>query len=118
MKFIITAPPFNEKSAGCVMLYTLSNKLKELGYDTEIIPLTQPQVIPDDTILIYPEIIDGNPFGAKNVVRYFLNREGYVSGNKVNAGPNDFNFSFSQVVSSKSTRDCQTRKSQPTFPRS
>lgn len=97
MKFVVTAPPYNEKSAGCVMLYTLRDELKGLGYDAEIMQFNQSQPVNDDSIVIYPEVIDGNPLGAKNVVRYFLNREGYASGNKVNASPNDFILVFNKL---------------------
>ena len=97
MRFVITAPPYNEKSAGCVMLYTLRDELKGLGYEADIMQFDKSQPVSDDTIVIYPEVIDGNPLGAKNVVRYFLNREGYASGNKVNASPNDFILVFNKL---------------------
>ena len=97
MKFVVTAPPYNNKSAGAVMLYTLCDELKRLGFDAEIMQFDKAAPIPDDAIVIYPEVIDGNPLKAKNVVRYFLNREGYASGNKVNAGPNDFILAFNKL---------------------
>lgn len=97
MKFIITAPPYNEKSAGCVMLYTLHDELKNCGYDAEIMQFDMPYHVDDNTIVVYPEVVSGNPLGAKNVVRYYLNREGLASGNKVNAGPNDFILAFNKL---------------------
>ena len=97
MKFVVTAPPYSDKSAGIVMLYLLRDELKGLGYDAEIMPFDKPITIPDDTIVIYPEVVDGNPLGAKNVVRYYLNREGLASGNKVNASPNDFILAFNKL---------------------
>lgn len=97
MKFVVTAPPYSDKSAGIVMLYTLRDELKNLGYDAEIMPFEKPITIPDDAIVVYPEVVDGNPLGAKNVVRYYLNKEGMASGNKVNASPNDFILAFNKL---------------------
>jgi hypothetical protein len=97
MKFIVTAPPYNPKSAGCIMLYLLCDELKGLGYDAEIMQFDKPKKIDDKSIVIYPEVIEGNPLEAKNVVRYYLNREGFASGNRVNASPNDFILSFDKL---------------------
>ena len=38
--------------------------------------------IQDDVITIYPEVISGNPFNAKNVVRYVLYYPGWHAGDK------------------------------------
>ena len=40
-----------------------------------------------DLIVIYPEIVFGNPLGAKNVVRWFLHNPGFFSG-KIYYGQN------------------------------
>jgi hypothetical protein len=48
-------------------------------------------------ILIYPEIIFGNPLGAKNVVRYMLNKEGALKSWGMNAASNDFFLTHSQL---------------------
>lgn len=47
-------------------------------------------------VVIYPEIIIGNPLNANNVVRYFLNSDGAVTG--VNSGykSDDFCLAFSR----------------------
>ena len=97
MKFVVTAPPYNDKSAGIVMLYTLCDELKRQGYEAELMQFDKPIAIADNEIVIYPEVIDGNPLRAKNVVRYYLNREGMASGNKVNASPNDFILAFNKL---------------------
>jgi hypothetical protein len=33
--------------------------------------------------VMYPEVMLGNPFGAKRVIRYFGNREAYCNGKKI-----------------------------------
>ncbi|KMY85437.1 hypothetical protein BUMB_02526 [Candidatus Paraburkholderia calva] len=38
----------------------------------------------DECIIVYPEALLCNPLNGKRVVRYFLNRDGIVSGRKVN----------------------------------
>lgn len=97
MKFVVSAPPYTDKSAGVVMLYLLRDELKGLGYDAEIVLFDTIKPISDDTIVIYPEVIEGNPLKAKNVVRYFLNREGLASGNRVNPSPDDFILAFNAM---------------------
>lgn len=110
MKFLICAPPYNEKSGGIVVLHDLRKEMVDLGYDAHLAiftPVTTTQTRYDSTtdiqdvvengVVIYPEVITGNPLGAKRVVRYFLNKEGAASGNKVEAGENDFILAFSKI---------------------
>ena len=99
MKFLICAPPYNDKSAGIVVLHELHQDMVNLGYDAHLCIFqntafsrmmftskTDLQDIVDNGIVIYPEVIRGNPLRAKRVVRYFLNREGAASGNPVDIG--------------------------------
>ena len=48
-------------------------------------------------IVIYPEVIVGNPLGAAQVVRYFLNKDGGLSGLPTQYQPNDYKLAFSKV---------------------
>jgi hypothetical protein len=48
-------------------------------------------------IVIYPEIVIGNPLNAKHVVRYFLNKDGAISGKKSEYQKSDFCLAFSKV---------------------
>lgn len=46
-----------------------------------------------DAVVIYPEVVDGNPLKGKNVVRWLLNKPGELS-NKVEYGKDDLFFFF------------------------
>ncbi|AZK60963.1 hypothetical protein [Pectobacterium versatile] len=47
----------------------------------------------ENSIIIYPETVAGNPLRAKNIVRWFLHHPGYQSGN-VNYNSGEIYFSF------------------------
>lgn len=115
MKFVIVSPSFNHKSEGVVVLHELAVDLKTLGFDSRIllIDVRDPSYnsfltvenaqqlglenhnliiknsseLSGDDIFIYPEIISGNPLNAKNIVRYFLNKEKHMTGvaNKIDS---------------------------------
>lgn len=52
----------------------------------------------EDAYVIYPETIVANPLMAKNVVRYFGNKDGYCNGRSVVIGDNDFIVAHSKVI--------------------
>jgi len=82
MKFLIFSPPYRNSSAGIRVLHRLAQELIKLGYrsfvftDWRETARLRPYV--GDCVVVYPEVIRGNPLGAKNVVRYVLNTPGYL----------------------------------------
>ena len=51
-------------------------------------------VFDDDWIIIYPEIVVGNPLQAKNVVRWLLYKPGVLEHKKIYFGQNELYFKF------------------------
>jgi len=124
MRFLVVSPRYYHKSEGVVVLHQLANDLRGLGHEAGIIwldvnntncdtflinhsPRTSGLLYsdlvienfddynPELDIVIYPEIVPGNPLAAKRVVRYFLNREGFcLKNNRVNPDPSDFIMAF------------------------
>jgi protein O-GlcNAc transferase len=123
IKFLIVAPYYTDKSAGIVVLHELCSSLNILGHQAAMIltgsgqytifndescygPSLQRYKLKDksefnefirDGIVIYPEIETGNPLGGARIVRYLLNREGFVANNSINASEKDFILSFSNL---------------------
>lgn len=95
IKFAIWAPHWEPNSGGLIALFKLAHNLTALGEKTYLISpnknnewlgeLAGPEIIDDNTFVIYPEIICGNPFNAKNVVRWILNTPGAVGGDGIYA---------------------------------
>jgi hypothetical protein len=48
-------------------------------------------------LIIYPEIIYGNPLNGKNIIRYLLNKEGALKKWGMNAGATDYMLVFSKI---------------------
>ncbi|MDR0674305.1 MAG: hypothetical protein LBF93_11800 [Zoogloeaceae bacterium] len=107
--YYISAPHYTQKSAGHRALHHLCHLLNELGYEAYVQahpPKTNPylrtplltqetlarhQATGRTPIVVYPEIISGNPLGQEVVVRWLLNRAGHLGGDK-NFRPDDLIF--------------------------
>lgn len=98
MKFYIYSPPLtNNISNGIHALHQLCNNINSLNYTCSIInwgDTIQPNT---NDIIIYPEVIQGNPLNFKHIVRYMLNREGYILGNTINQTPDDYILTWSNL---------------------
>lgn len=109
--YIIWCPDYVATSGGIKVLQRLWYELKMKGQEvytnariqnpawaTEWFPEDHLRVIAQekDAISVYPEITFGNPFNSRTVVRYVLNRPGFLSGPK-EYPPSDLVFPFSMV---------------------
>lgn len=84
MKFVVYTPGAIETSGGHNVLFRLAKLLSERGHDSKIFVnemngrpiiytnLARREDVTEDTIVIYPEGIIGNPLGAKRIVRWIL----------------------------------------------
>ncbi len=104
--YYIVAPPYIRQSAGVRVLHLLCHSLNRLGHtaymvicnsrpwrgdqvDVDLLtPILTPHIARNHhargltPIMVYPETITGNPYGAPCVVRYVLNFPGLLGGTK------------------------------------
>jgi O-antigen biosynthesis protein len=101
--YYIFSPPYNHNSGGVKVLYKLCEKLKEAGQTAFIINYTSDEVAlqiqQEDAIMVYPEIITGNPYNAKTVARYVLYYAGILGGEKI-YDSKELVFSYSKLYDS------------------
>lgn len=71
-------------------------------FNTPVIDVSNHLSIIDDSIVIYPEIIFGNPLNAKNVVRWILYEPGKHTGS-VYYPPGELHFLFNSQIKSFSS---------------
>lgn len=83
--YSVWCPPFEVTSGGIRVLYGLVGWLLSKGQ----IVVPNAKAIDGEYITIYPEIVNGNPFGAENVVRYILATPGVMASGGV-PGPTTF----------------------------
>ncbi|OIQ92727.1 hypothetical protein GALL_253300 [mine drainage metagenome] len=119
--YYIVAPPYTRFSAGVKSLHLLCHSLNRRGYQAYMVidpdvpvgvaalspSLTTPRLTQDlaeahqrdgrRPIVVYPEVIPGNPMNAPVVVRYVLNFPGLLGGDKTYA-PEEIVFGYSAVL--------------------
>ncbi len=88
--YLIVAPSYTEKSAGAKVLHVLCDALNKVGQKAYICPMGDITFNPyldtptykgdEEPIVVYPEIIQGNPLNSKYVVRYLLYYAGVYAG--------------------------------------
>jgi hypothetical protein len=112
-RIVIHGPDYTHLSSGIRCLHLLCDRLNDLGVNAAItarvakpgnntprIDLNAISARPallDRSIVIYPEIYAGNPLGARNVVRYLLNKPGFFNGVGVESyGERDYYLHFAE----------------------
>lgn len=58
-----------------------------------------------NAIVVYPEVVSGNPLGARNVVRWLLNKPGALTRGRVRFGSDDLFFFFQSAFDDHSLVD-------------
>lgn len=112
-KYVIGWSQLSPNSGGQIVLYLLCDLLNRLGEKAYMsggsfpnslnlnCPI-KPQELSlqsEDVIVIYPEVILGNPLNAKNVARWILYKVGVNGGNSQLHGDNDLIFGFKKEYS-------------------
>lgn len=114
-KYLIYAPNFTIRSGGQMWLHKFCNNLNELGEEAYLAPwgaetsintnssYNTPifsREVTDEYIVVYPEVTEGNPLKANNVVRWLLYVPGLNPAAKVDLyGENDLVISSADYVS-------------------
>lgn len=113
--YYIYAPDFRDSSAGVVWLHYLCHLLNIHGRDAYVMgcnnvspnlktPLLSHELVDKHRqlgripIVIYPEVVSGNPAGADVVVRYLLNFEGALTGRGMEACSDDLRFYAAPIL--------------------
>lgn len=91
----IYTPDYRENSGGVVVLHNVAHVLSQFHKVYLICNIKNPlyrgeiydghEIDKDKSWIIYPEIVTGNPFNFKNVIRYLLNTPGVLGGDGVYA---------------------------------
>lgn len=133
VNYVIFAPDFVSNSAGIYCLYKLCHDLRQKGFSAGIFgsvvapPSLDISLILEDCIIkqlrhennswvIYPETVIGNPLNFKNVARWVLNRPGILGGDEVYHSDEKV-FVYSDVYMPYVKNPVQAKLCMPTFNR-
>ncbi len=90
-KIFVASPPYKDRIGGIIVLHKLVSVLNEVGHEAYLTTIPQffkekqftfnprfktpfsQDFNPENDIIVYPEITNGNPLNGKKVVRYILN---------------------------------------------
>ena len=92
--YIIWTPAFRNNSGGIKVMHRLCHLLNKRGYEAYVTNLPNFQwaervivsqahfdkIKARDAIIVYPEIVSGNPLKGDTVARYVLNQPGKIGG--------------------------------------
>lgn len=109
--YYIYAPDYRETSSGICVMHYLCHALNIAGHEAYVAlcdvknPALRTPSLSEELIkchqdlgrtpiVVYPEVVSGNPLSGPVVVRYILNREGFLTGNGLQAGRNDLFFHY------------------------
>jgi O-antigen biosynthesis protein len=112
--YYIFSPQYSAKSAGGRALHHLCHALNEMGQEayiigceTECLTLRTPLLSVNDVlrhqqttmapIMVYPEVVSGNPLNMPFVVRWLLNQAGHLGGGDFAEEDMIFSFSASYI---------------------
>jgi hypothetical protein len=125
-QLFIAAPLFTEGSDGARVLHYLCHSFNKMGVksslvfldprdpsNTSFVAATENQgtykeyqtpvvknlneIDVENDVIIYPEIVQGNPLKGRNIVRYFLNKNGFITGIPVKINSGEFILSFQKI---------------------
>ena len=117
-KYVIVAPSFVPNSGGIKVLHRLCHVLNEAGQEAYIWPMlandrakfnlnpnyntaiADTKILKTNPIVVYPEIVIGNPLNARTVVRWLLNKPGAIGGDGI-YGDDDIIFYFTKYYADK-----------------
>lgn len=112
--YYLTAPGYKQTSGGVRAMHYLCHALNLLGCEaylktTEVHPALRTPLLTQEIaqahfeagrspVAVYPEIVEGNPFGSRCVARYLLAEPGRINGNPLDLAPTDLVFAFGPTI--------------------
>lgn len=109
-KYIVFAPSYDENVGGSISMHRLCHLLNTQGEEAYLWHDGKSKLIKnkdfitpdictkqlDDFIVVYMDVVSGNPLDCPHVVRWFLNKPGFFTGN-INYGEQELYFFFQEV---------------------